>query len=255
MKEHFTAFRDFQAKKDHTLQHNTYMYGDERGTVSEGPLCGPWEMNKHEGSSEHGMIHAARPYMRTLMGPDRSAVWLMKDLPKAGTTPAGFELFLGDGEFLRLSVGLMYDPTGKLAQVSAIREDSRGFDQEGAWTSSDESLQVLDAVPKDFIDALSHTTTSSLQVSVPGPVSTTQVGSEIDPKTFKFNNVEAGVDKIFQLPDNIIVVCPTKLPSSSDDGAFWVAAGWKKDDSLISSIEAQYANFHMEKMVHTKFTT
>ena len=33
IKEHFRGLRDFRAKGDHSIQHNTYMYADERGTV------------------------------------------------------------------------------------------------------------------------------------------------------------------------------------------------------------------------------
>jgi len=59
------------------------------------------------------------------------------------------------------------------------------------------------------------------------------------------------------MPDGILVVCPSHLPSveNDDDGTFQIAAGWKKDDdgSFVSSIEALYTNFTMSELVYTTF--
>lgn len=264
--ERFQACCDFTAHGDHNTQRHTYMYGDGRGTLSEGPTCGPWKQDKAEGSYDSlGMIHPARPYMRTLLSPDRTGAWLMKELPPHGESPSGFELFLGDGESLRISVGIIYDATGALKQVSAIREDSREEDERIFWSKEEEPLlkhtnsdDKLIAMKKFWpkIDSEFKSVTS-MTVTVPGPVQEIAEGlDQVDLTSLKFNsNNLQDEDVVYEMPDGIFLVCPSQIPdSSSSTGDFWIAAGWKKDESLTSTIEARYSNFIMSHIVHTKFT-
>lgn len=281
VKEQIRAYRDFTAHDGHYSMHrNTYFYEDSRGTVSEGPLSGPWKIDKNdpEASDPYGAIHVSRPYMRTLMCPDRSGAWLMKELPHGvNRSPAGFELFLGDGMNLRLSVGVVYDAEGKLSGISAIREDSRDF---GLFWTSREELPALKkyvdradqaTVLKDFWPPTSNSLDiTSFQVMLPGPIQSTTKGIDrADLNSLKSNpeNIDED-DVIFEMPDGIFVVCSSQLHGSdlepnvstnnnTKSGDFVVAAGWKKEDgqSWTSFIEARYKNFVMDELVYTKFTS
>merc|ERR1712194_447100 len=84
---------------------------------------------------------------------------------------------------------------------------------------------------------------------------------QIDPgsssTTNRFSNNMAEYEVFEIVPDGILVVCPSHLPTveNDDDGTFQIAAGWKKDDdgSFVSSIEALYNNFTMSELVYTTF--
>jgi len=301
VKEHFQAYRCFEAPGNYsTIQSNTYFYEDGRGEVSinkdncqSPPVCGPWLLDKTDPqtSSPYGVVHPSRAYMRTIMFPDRSAAWIMKDLPRVpvcssprGPVPcAGFELFLGDGKFLRLSIGLVYDDRGQLSQVSAIREDSRDFGLFWSYTKNDtttttdttatatgEFLPLLtkytDRNEKETVlnNFWSNTngsendgTTTVSTVLVPGLEYIQQIDQGSSTTTNRFSNNMAEHEVFEIMTDGILVVCPSHLPSveNDDDGTFQIAAGWKKDDdgSFVSSIEALYTNFTMSELVYTTF--
>ena len=265
VKEHFRAYRDLGpdvTKKFSTLHTNTYFYEDERGTVANcGAMCGPWELDKEDprSSSPYGIIHPSRDYMRTINFQDRSLIWMPKDLPTAeNPSRAGMELFLGDGEFLRVSIGIAYDAAGPLSQVSVLREDTRDF---GLFWSG------TDATPTAAPELTKHTTTQEkqsalddfwftdfpddgayggLHVSVPGLEQST---------TFDSSSLWLGngmsLDTIlpwdditvFEVPDDgIVIVCPNRLPATDEDW-FEVAVAWKKaDGTWAAAIEAVYEN-------------
>jgi len=298
VKEHFQAYRefeagDYEAGNYSTLQTNTYFYDDGSVSVPGCRACGPWLLDKGDPqtSSPYGVVHPSRNYMRTIMFPDRSAAWIMKDLPRVpecigpngpntfGPVPcAGFELFLGDGGFLRLSIGLVYDDMGQLSQVSAIREDSRDFGLFWSYTNNDTTTTTDTTVAGDFLPLLTKYTdpnekenalnnfwsttngsdddgiTTVSKVLVPGLeyIQQTDQGSI----TNRFNSLED--HEVFEImPDGIVIVCPSHLPNeeNNDDGTFQIVAGWKKDDdgSFVSSIEAMYENFTMNELVYTTF--
>jgi len=318
VQEHFKAYRHFTAHDDHyTMHHNTYFYEDQRGTVDEGPMCGPWKIDKldPDAADPYGTIHAAAGIMRTIMAPDRSGAWLMKELPHGDTrfpTRSGFELIVGDGGHLRFSIGVMYDDAGQLTTVSAIREDSRDY---GLFWSSHDSQPLrkytqardneqLTTLLTNFwpttntTSATTNSNATSFTVTVPGPIQQTITTEEkgggiksnsiIDVASLKIHPQQLQEhDVIFEMPDGIVVICPSQLPAAADksesksnsessersttDGEFVIAAGWKKkqdgDDtdnndresssssSWTSSMEVRYKHFVMSELVYTKVIT
>lgn len=131
VKEHFKGIRCLEATNTTTtMQRNTYIYQDARGTVSEGP----WKFsNTRCTTTDTGIAPAFRPTTRILLGPDRSCIWCSERLVPHQV--AGFEFFLGDGANLRSSVGLLYDEAGNMRHLALVREDVRDFDQlEHSWT-------------------------------------------------------------------------------------------------------------------------
>jgi len=259
VREHFRAYRDLgpvDTKNFSSTHTNTYFYEDERGTVADcGAMCGPWELDKEDPntSSPYGIIHPSRDYMRTILFPDRSLVWIPKDLPTAETpSPAGFELFLGDGEFLRVSIGIVYDVTGKLSQVSALREDVRDFGQ--FWSGTDDTPTTVPKLKnhttieekQTILDEFWHKgfpengAYGGLHVSVPGleqsPLS--------DPSSLRqgmYTNLPWDDVTVFEISgDGIVVVCPNRLPVTDEDW-FELAVAWKKPDGTwAAAVEVVY---------------
>jgi len=269
--ERFPATRYFEAHDGHyTLQYNTYFYDDERGMVS----LPPFKLDKLDPaqSTPYGATYPIIPVSRLLTFPDRSAAWIMKEF--RGGARSGFELILSDGGFLRASVGIVYDETGQLTQVSSIREDSRGFN--GTYWSTAQDTAILtkftdrngkENALKDFWPTISSDKTStitSFKISVPGPFQNATEGRDYaDLESLKFNpNILQEQDVVFELPDGFVLVCPSQLPAgeptnsttNTASGDFVFAAGWKKDDgSWTSSMEARYTNFSMHELVYTTF--
>jgi len=298
VKEHFKAYRHFTAHDDHyTMHRNTYFYEDKRGTVDEGPLSGPWKIDKHDpkASDPYGAIHAAADIMRTITAPDRSGAWLMKELPHGDNRfpGSGFELFLGDGENIRFSIGIIYDAAGQLTTVAAIREDSRDFGlfwsphdsqplrkyKHGGDDDDDEQLTTLLTNFWPTTTTSANSSATSFKVTVPGPVQTITEGvgiDSIDLESLKIHPKKLQEhDVVFEMPDGIVVICPSQLPeeesesksesesSDNNGGEFVIAAGWKKkqngDDgessSWTSSVEGRYKHFVMSELVYTKVVT
>ena len=110
-----------------------YHYGDERGTVSEGPTSGPWTMTAEECATDAGIIHPSSKQMTTLVLPGGPGAWCFPDA-KAGQ-PCAVELFLHHGESLRMSAGITHAPDGSLKQLALIREDTSGWPSAG-WSES-----------------------------------------------------------------------------------------------------------------------
>jgi len=236
------------------MHHNTYFYEDKRGTVDEGPMCGPWKIDKldPDAADPYGAIHAAAGIMRTIMAPDRSGAWLMKELPHGDTRfpRSGFELIVGDGGHLRFSVGIMYDAAGQLTTVSAIREDSRDYglfwsshdsqplrkykhtqqqrddnnDNDNDNDNDNEPLTTLltNFWPTTTTSATTNSRATSFKVTVPGPIQTiTEEGeginsnsNSIDLESLKIHPKQLQEhDVVFEMPDGIVVICPSQLPA------------------------------------------
>jgi len=128
--------------KGGTVHRNVYHFRDERGTVSEGELCGPWLINE-ACSKEDGLIHPSRNYMRMFMGPRGAAAWITPVLPKESSgMPTVAELFLHHGIDIRMSVGLVWNKDADLQSIALIREDARGPFPSPAWSESSSSRVV-----------------------------------------------------------------------------------------------------------------
>lgn len=244
VKARFTATRDFKhtgGDSGEGHQHNTYHFSDDRGTVSEGPMCGPWSHGKVHSTLE-GYVHPARPYMTTLLAPMHGNAWGMKRLSDGFN---GFELFLGDGGALRFSVGLMYgsqeDSSLKgLQQISLIREDSRGFNG-GFWDHEKEaSIEFLEHGKFDSgkLLELDNKHLASVYTLSADLVMTKTEHLSVTPEEYGlFPNIDADNDFVMALPDDVTVVAPKAIP---DVGPFRIAFGWKKDAAFTRYGELTY---------------
>jgi len=119
--------------KGGTIHRNVYHFTDGRGTIQDGPLCGPWLINE-ACSKEDGLIHPSRDYLRMFMGPKGAAAWITPVLSLGG--PVVTELFLHHDENLRMSVGMVWNEQGDLQSVALIREDARGPFPSAYWSES-----------------------------------------------------------------------------------------------------------------------
>jgi len=119
--------------KGGTIHRNVYHFTDGRGTIQDGPLCGPWLINE-ACSKEDGLIHPSRDYLRMYMGPKGAAAWITPVLNLPGPTVT--ELFLHHDENLRMSVGMVWNEQGDLQSVALIREDARGPFPSAHWSES-----------------------------------------------------------------------------------------------------------------------
>jgi len=173
-------------------------------------------------------------------------------------------LFLSDGEFLRVSIGLQYDITGQLSQVSAIREDARDFGlfwfgtdlgptetpELTKYTTTQEKQSALDDFW--FSGVGDYEAYKTAHVSVPGlELSTT--GSSL----WVGNGMPLDLDTLLPwdditvfeiLADGIMIVCPNQLPTTDEDW-FEVAVAWKKaDGTLAVTLEAVYEDSKMSQV-------
>ena len=125
----FAAERIFEPAEGGCRMQVVYHYGDERGTVREGPTCGPWTMTADECATDAGIVHPSSKQMITLVVPGGPGAWCWPDA-KAGQ-PCAVELFLHHGDSLRMSAGVTHSPDGALKQLALIREDARGWPSPG----------------------------------------------------------------------------------------------------------------------------
>ena len=129
----FTPLADAAGTKMQVIYH----YQDERGTVSTGPQCGPWEITEAHSRAD-GMAHPSSPdSMTTLMLPNGPSAWCMKALPSGAAGPCAVEMFLHHGDSQRVSFGVIHGPDGTLQQLSLIREHTRGPWPQPDWSDSD----------------------------------------------------------------------------------------------------------------------
>jgi len=288
VKEHFRAYRDLTPNPDPTknfssLHTNTFFYEDGRGEVSNNKgncvgICGPFELDKEDSrttTSSYGLIYAPGgpfDFMRTIVFPDRSLAWIPQDLPTAEQSPrAGMELFLGDGEFLRVSIGIFYDTsTGQLDMVSVIREDARGFgpfwsNTDGDPTEAPELTKYSTTPEKQsalddfwFSGFLDYGTYQTSHVSVPGLEQSTtfEPGSLWLDQGMPLDTLLPwdGISVFEVLEDGIMIVCPNQLPTPDKD-FFEVAVAWKKaDGTWAAALEAVYKDGTMSQVEYITMT-
>ena len=112
LKQAFQAERIFEPTKteggeDAVTMRVIYHYGDERGTVSEGPQCGPWTITEAQHSRGDGMAHPSSPdSMTTLLLPGGPSAWCMKQSPEGA--PCALEMFLHHTDLFRVSLSLIH---------------------------------------------------------------------------------------------------------------------------------------------------
>jgi hypothetical protein len=239
LKECFRAERTFTPVTDDAIDMGVvYHYGDERGTVSEGPRCGPWRITEAEHSAADGLTHPSSADMTTLLLPARGpAAWCMKR-SVVGQQPCAVELFLHHGEDLRMSVGAIHSAAGDLVQLSTIREDARkpfpsypsDFWSDGTDAAASDSAGLAAALAEAGISVRSsagrgHAIRANLvqrEISSMGWESTrmAKVGAS---------------DVLLLCPDGVAIVSPRKRVA---DEPFSSAAAWwpKSDGSTITRI-------------------
>ena len=133
--------RIFEPADDGSSQRNVYHFEDERGTVSEGRMCGPWSMSQ-EMSTDVGMVHPFAPTHTTLLLPGGPCAWTNKTV--ASGAPLRCELFLHGAppSHLRMSASLTYSAAGVLEAVVLFREDDRGPWPSAGWSASPDARVV-----------------------------------------------------------------------------------------------------------------
>jgi len=118
----FHAERKLEGTGSSTIHRNVYHYGDERGTIEAGQLCGPWEINEETCSRQDGLIHPSADYLRMILVPG-GAAWVSTTI--SPTAPSVAEMFINFGTKVRISVGVVYTGDRLLKSVALIREDIR----------------------------------------------------------------------------------------------------------------------------------
>ena len=143
LKQRFHAERIFKpvaSGADGTTMQVIYHYDDERGTVSTGPPCGPWDITEEQSKAD-GLAHPNSPdSMTTLLLPGGPSAWCMKQSPSGA--PCAVEMFLHHEEHQRVSFGVIHAPDGKLQQLSLIREDTRGPWPQSDWSATEEATRT-----------------------------------------------------------------------------------------------------------------
>ena len=124
----------FQPTDDGSRQKNIYHFEDERGTISEGRMSGPWFMKK-EMSTEVGVVHPFAPTHTTLLVPGGPCVWTNMAIESGA--PLRCELFLHGAppSHLRMSASVVYSTNGDLAEFVLWREDDRGPWPSAGWSA------------------------------------------------------------------------------------------------------------------------
>jgi len=243
LQSRFRAERIFAPCDGGTDMSVVYHYEDERGTVREGPACGPWRITEAQSRAD-GIEHPSSNAMTTLLLPGGPSAWCMK-ASKLGHQPCAVELFLHHGEHLRMSAGVIHAVDGSLKQCSLIREDSRAPFPSPGWSESTDALATdteglagalaRAGAPTACGGGSGHVITSSLEQSAVTAVDwgATRMGS-------------VGADDTILLCDEgrVAIVAPTRRR----EGAGWssATAWWPSDadgattTSRLYTIEAHW---------------
>eukprot|EP00322_Chrysochromulina_rotalis_P002676 CAMPEP_0115861306 /NCGR_PEP_ID=MMETSP0287-20121206/17584_1 /TAXON_ID=412157 /ORGANISM="Chrysochromulina rotalis, Strain UIO044" /LENGTH=291 /DNA_ID=CAMNT_0003315675 /DNA_START=52 /DNA_END=927 /DNA_ORIENTATION=+ len=240
LKLKFNAERIFTPTEagDGTDMQVIYHYGDERGTVTEGPQCGPWRITEADHSGSDGLLHPASADMATLCLPGGPAAWCMKKSPTGSA--CAVELFLHHGERYRMSAGVIHSPDGSLMQLSTIREDSLGPVSPGDIWSASNDAKVSDAA--GLAAALQQ---AGAPISHPGVGYAITAGLEqrelsADWHSTRMANAGAG-DVVLLCADNIAIVAPVQRTEGEE---FSSAAAWwpyvSGEAPILYAIEAQW---------------
>lgn len=222
LKAQFGAERVFVPVEGGCDMSVVYHYSDDRGTVREGPQCGPWRITKAVHSASDGLLHPSSADMTTLLLPvGGPSAWCMKR-SVLGEQPCAVELFLHHGEHLRMSAGVIHGKDGALVQLSAIREDARGMPSPDWSTSTDATktdaaglaaaLRATGA-PVEALGAGFAISAGLAQRAISGEWASTRVGG----------SGASPADAVLLCPDSIAVVAPSARTAGEP---FTSAAAW-----------------------------
>lgn len=242
----FKAERIFtpNEKKNSSTQRNVYHYEDDRGTVKEGRLCGPWEITE-EHSGPSGVVHPARDAMTTIFLPGGPCAWCPR---KVNSKFFGAELFLHHGDDLRMSVGIIYNPDGTPKQLSLIREDARGPFPSSHWSSS---IDAQAKTPEEFVKILAE---ANAPLSSAGAGVSICSGLVQESLSLPWEETRAGKcndeDVILLCAECTAIICPKKVvegESISCAGLWWM-------EDVLYIIEANWdANGDFSGVRHIEF--
>ena len=241
LKQAFQAERIFEPTKteggeDAVTMRVIYHYGDERGTVSEGPQCGPWTITEAQHSRGDGMAHPSSPdSMTTLLLPGGPSAWCMKQSPEGA--PCALEMFLHHTDLFRVSFGVIHAPDGALQQLSIVREDTRGPWPRDDWPSTDEARMVSAAELEAALASAGAPTATSgtgaaITASLVQDVITSARWSDV-----RVANVQVDGSDAVLLCDRFAIVAPRKVAP----GQPWrSAAAWWPESGVLYTIEAAW---------------
>lgn len=240
LKQRFTAERIFEPSKTEDGEEGVtmrvvYHYGDERGTVSEGPPCGPWTITEAQHSRSDGMAHPSSPdSMTTLLLPGGPSAWCMKSSP-AGA-PCALEMFLHHAEHLRVSFGVIHAPDGALQQLSLIREDTRGPWPRDDLPATEKATKVCAAALTDALAATGAPTSSAgTGAAITAGLAQTALAA-VPWAEMRIANVADDTD-VMLMCDNFVIVAPAAIVA----GQPWCSgAAWWPDAGVLYTIEASW---------------
>ena len=241
------AERIFEPTDDGNRQKNIYHFEDERGTISEGRMSGPWFMNQ-EMSTDVGVVHPYAPTHTTLLLPGGPCVWANMDMSIESGAPLRCELFLHPTAHLRMSASVVYSAEGELTEFVLWREDDRGPWPSAGWSASREAREVSPEElraelaqyegAKGSGDAMSATLEPESLQAVPFG-------------TCRAVSASAEKDAILLCADGAVaIIAPKRLPSapfsicavwSADAGACTIEALWDGAKKLKSVSHVRFA--------------
>lgn len=198
-------------EKTLTFQKNRYTYPD--GRIEERQ----WQSTTEARKTKDGLIHPKHPWMRSLFFEQGAALWVTK-YPQPDLIAHKTELFFKDN-YLRLSVGTVYDPDGNLQMIWNFREDSRGFPSE-YWSSDINFLQERNF--KDNWIGKAINLNPDLNIS---PFYITEL------------NWPCKNHQSFFIPDGISLSCPKKIELGSP---FKIIANWFITSSNLRQLIVNY---------------
>lgn len=229
----FKAERIFKPNENKTcaIQNNVYHYEDIRGTVCEGPLCGPWEL-REEYICDCGLVYPSFETMATVFFPGGPFAWCVRKSPFGSFF--GTELCLHHGDELRMSVGVIYNADGTPKQLSIIREDAKGPFPSSHWSScTDAQMKTTKELAEILAEEkapLSSIGTGVL-LSVPGPMQESISMSWKETRAAKANE-----EDIILICDRIALICP----KNRLEGEPIICAGLWWPDQVLYTIEANW---------------
>jgi hypothetical protein len=210
--ESFRSLRQFRSNPERTqvIQTNRYLY-DDRDARGES-----WEYSQTVNSLADGLFHPSRASMRGLFFETGACVWRVTQFDP--DLYFGLELFFVR-DYLRHSIGIVYEPGGQLMRTASIREDARGVPSL-YW--SPEIEQLPEQPPNMDWTGTAETIDRHLDVTQE---------TESSPMWGWAGH------KIFNFPDDISLSCPASIQLGTP---FAIAANWLLETPQLQQLTVDY---------------
>jgi len=243
--QNFKAERIFRPDENRTyaIQRNVYHYEDDRGTVCEGRLCGPWEI-KEEYNCEFGVVYPAFESMTTIFLPGGPFAWCVRESPFDSFF--GTELCLHHGDDLRMSVGVIYNGC-TLKQLSLVREDARGPFPSSHWSCcTDAQIKT----PKEFAKILAEAKAPLSSTGTGVSMSSKLVQESISMFWKETRAAKSNDEDVILICDETALICP----KNRVEGEPITCAGLWWPEGVLYTIEANWdANGDFTGVRHVEF--